>query len=196
MSKNAKIILGIVTVILILCGCVCVVGYIVLQTTGKVLEESVVMDNPQESRDLAQSMLDYALPSGYQEEGAFNMGIMKMVMISDSSANFGPLIIIAEMPSGLGIDEDQMRQQIELGMQRSIGNRNFNIELEDEQSRSIRGQDVTIYVYAGTDSNGTRIKQIVSEPFDGKNGSIMLMIMGEVSGWKQNEIDAFLDSIH
>jgi len=195
MSKNAKIVLGIVIVILILCSCVCIVGFIGLQTTGKVLEESVVMDNPQESRDLAQSMLDYVLPSGYQEEGAFNMGIMKMVMISDSSASFGPLIIIAEMPSGLGIDADQMRQQIELGMQRSIGNRNFDVELEDEQSRTIRGQDVTIYVYTGTDGNGTRIKQVVSELFDGKNGSVMLMIMGQESGWDQAEIDAFLDSI-
>jgi len=195
MSKNAKIAIGVVIAIVVLCGCVCVAGFIVLQTTGKVLEESVVMDNPQESRDLAQSMLDYDLPPGYQEQGAFNVGFMKMVMITDSSGIFSPFIMIAEMPSGLGVDEDLMRQQIEQSMQRSMGNRNFSVELVDEQDRTIRGQDVTMFVYAGTDSNGNQIKQVVSELFEGKNGSIMLMVVGEESGWNQTEIDAFLDSI-
>ena len=195
MSKNAKIALIIIAVVMLLCICACVAGYIILQTTGKVLEESFVMDNPAEAEQLAQSILDYDLPAGYQEEGAFNMGFMKMVMITDQSAGFGPLIMIAEMPAGMGIDEDVMRQQIEQSMQRSMGNRNFNVELVDEQVRTIRGEDVTFYVYAGTDSSGNQVKQLVSELFDGKNGTIMLMIVGNESGWDQTEIDTFLDSI-
>ncbi len=195
MSKNTKIAVGIILVIIILCGCICVIGFIFLQTTEKVLEESVIVDNPQESKDLAQSMLDYDLPPGYQEGGAFNVGFMKMVMLTDSSAMLSPFIMIAEMPSGLGVDEDVMRQQIEQSMQRSFGSQNFSVELVDVQTRTIRGQEVTLYHYAGTDSNGNQVKQVVSELFDGKNGTVMLMIIGNESGWNQATIDAFLDSI-
>jgi uncharacterized protein YneF (UPF0154 family) len=192
MSKNTKIVL-IVVVIVALCICVCAGGYIALQTTGKFLGESLV-DNPEEAQSLAQSMLDYDRPAGYQEEGAVDFGFMKMVMIVDSSGS-GPLIMMAEMPSGMGIDEDQMRQQIEQSMQRSMGNRNFSVELVDEQVRTIRGADVTFFIYTGTDSSGTQVKQVVSELFEGKNGLIMLMIMGNEIGWNQAEIDAFLDSV-
>jgi hypothetical protein len=195
MSKNTKIVLGIVVAVVILCFCVCVSGYIFLRTTGKVLEESFVMDDPQEAQDLAQSIVDYDLPPGYQEEGAFNMGIMKVVMIGDSSASDSPFIMIAEMPSGGGFDEEEMQRQLEQTMQQSMGNRNFNVQLVDEQTRTIRGDEVSLLFFEGTDNSGIQVKQIISELFQGKNGSVMFMIIGSESGWDQSEIDAFIDSI-
>jgi hypothetical protein len=196
MSKNSKIALIIIAIVIVLCICACVAGAIILRTTGKVMEENLVLDDPQKAQSVAQSILDYDLPAGYQEEGAMDMGFMKMVMIVDQSSSYGPLIMIAEMPSGMGIDETVMRQQIEQSMQRSMGYSNFNVKLVDEQVRTIRGGEVTFFEYAGTDGSGNQVKQLVSEFFEGENGTVMLMIVGDDSNWDQAEIDAFLDSIH
>ena len=196
MSKNSKIALIIIAIVIVLCICACVAGAIILRTTGKVMEENLVLDDPQKAQSVAQSILDYDLPAGYQEEGAMDMGFMKMVMIVDQSSSYGPLIMIAEMPSGMGIDETVMRQQIEQSMQRSMGYSNFNVKLVDEQVRTIRGDEVTFFEYAGTDGSGNQVKQLVSEFFEGENGIVMLMIVGDDSNWDQAEIDAFLDSIH
>jgi hypothetical protein len=196
MSKNSKIALIIIAIVIVLCICACVAGAIILRTTGKVMEENLVLDDPQKAQSVAQSILDYDLPAGYQEEGAMDMGFMKMVMIVDQSSSYGPLIMIAEMPSGMGIDETVMRQQIEQSMQRSMGYSNFNVKLVDEQVRTIRGDEVTFFEYAGTDGSGNQVKQLVSEFFEGENGTVMLMIVGDDSNWDQAEIDAFLDSIH
>jgi hypothetical protein len=196
MSKNSKIALIIIAIVIVLCICACVAGAIILRTTGKVMEENLVLDDPQKAQSVAQSILDYDLPAGYQEEGAMDMGFMKMVMIVDQSSSYGPLIMIAEMPSGMGIDETVMRQQIEQSMQRSMGYSNFNVKLVDEQVHTIRGDEVTFFEYAGTDGSGNQVKQLVSEFFGGENGTVMLMIIGDDSNWDQAEIDAFLDSIH
>ena len=196
MSKNSKIAMIIIAIVIVLCICACVAGAIILRTTGKVMEENLVLDDPQKAQSVAQSILDYDLPAGYQEEGAMDMGFMKMVMIVDQSSSYGPLIMIAEMPSGMGIDETVMRQQIEQSMQRSMGYSNFNVKLVDEQVRTIRGDEVTFFEYAGTDGSGNQVKQLVSEFFEGENGIVMLMIVGDDSNWDQAEIDAFLDSIH
>jgi len=195
MSKNSKIALIIIAVVIVLCICACVVGAIILRTTSKVMEDNLVLDDPQKAQSVAQSILDYDLPAGYQEEGAVDMGIMKMVMIVDQSSTYGPLIMIAEMPSGIGIDEAMMRQQIEQSMQRSMGYSNFNVKLVDEQVRTILGEEVTFFEYAGTDGSSNQVKQLVSEFFEGKNGTVMLMIVGNESNWDQAEIDTFLDSI-
>lgn len=195
MSRNAKIALVIVAAIVVLCLCVCIGGYIFFSTTGKVLEEALVMDDPQEAQELARSIVDYDLPPGFQEQGALNMGIMKIVMIGNSSTGFGSLILIAEMPTGGGFDEQEMQRQLELSMQRSMGDRNFDVQLVDEQTRTIRGQEVDLLIFEGTDSTGTQVRQIISELFEGKNGMVMLMVIGAESSWNQSEIDTFIDSI-
>jgi len=199
MSKNTKIVLGIIGGMIALCICICVGGWIALKISGKVLQETMVQDTPEEAAATAKEIIDYKLPLGYQEQMAMNMGFMQMITIADSQStdteNSRPIIMIASMSPNIEADEEEMRLQIQLSMQRSSNRQGYEMKLVEEKEVTIRGQQVSLMVYEGTDENGNPMKQIVSGLFDGKNSKVMLFIMGQESNWNQEEIDSFILSI-
>jgi hypothetical protein len=199
MSKNTKIVLGIVIGVVLLCICICIGAWVAFLITGKAIEESALIEDPVEAQTLAQDIIDYDLPPGYQELGAFNMGIMKMVVINDEGVSTysvgSPMIMIAEIPFSLVMDEEEMILQIQSNMERSMGNQKFDMIFVGEETATIRGQEVTLLTYEGTSDQGTAMRQVVSSFFEGKSGSVMLMIFGEEAGWDQARVDAFIGSI-
>jgi hypothetical protein len=199
MSKNTKVILGIIAGVIALCICICVSGWIVLKISGNVLQEAMIKDTPEEAAAIAKEIMDYELPTGYGEEGAMNMGFMQMVIVKDFQSidieNARPLIMIASMSPDIEVDEEEIRLQIQLSMQRSSNKQGYNMKLVEEQEITIRGQQVPLMIYEGTDENDVSMKQIVTGLFDGKNSKVMLFIAGKVSNWNQEEIDAFIESI-
>ena len=199
MSKNTKIVLGIVGGVTALCVCICVGGWIALKISGKVLQETMVQDTPEEAAATAKEIIDYKLPTGYQEQMAMNMGFIQMITIADTQStdteNARPLIMIASMSSDIEADEEELRLQIQLSMQRSSNRQGYEMKLVEEQEVTISEQQVNLMIYEGVDEKGNPIKQIVSGLFDGKNSKVMLFIMGQESNWNQEEIDTFIASI-
>ena len=199
MSKNTKIVIGIVIGIVVLCFCICIGIWGAFLITGKAISESTLVENSDEAQTLAHNIVDYDLPPGYRELGAFDIGIFKMVIINGEGTDTynvsSPVIIIAEIPISLVMGEEEMIRQIQSNMEKSMGNQRFEMVLVDEKPVTIRGQEVTLFTYEGTSDRGTAMKQVVTSIFDGKNGSVMLMIFGEEAGWDQAEVDAFINSI-
>jgi len=76
-----------------------------------------------------------------------------------------------------------------------MGNFDLDLELVDKQTATIRGQPVELFIYEGADREGTPVRQVVSQLFEGKSGLVMLLIMGPEAGWDQAEVEAFLQSI-
>ncbi len=58
----------------------------------------------------------------------------------------------------------------------------------------IRGEEVEVTIFEGTDANGYVMRQLVTS-FPGKNGTAMLMVMGSPSTWDDKLIDGFIESI-
>lgn len=199
MGKNTKIVLGIIAGVITLCVCICASGWIVLNISGKVLQETIFQDTSEEAAVAAKEIIDYKLPLGYQEQMAMNMGFMQMITIADFQSadmeNARPLIMIASISSDIEVDEEEMRLQIQLSIQRSSNRQGYDMKLVEEQEVTVREQQVNLMIYEGTDENGNPMKQIVSGLFDGKNSKVMLFIMGQESNWNQEEIDAFIASI-
>ena len=137
MSKNTKIIIGVIVGVLAVFLCICIGGWIFLQVSGKVLQETVLVDNPDEAAALARSMIDYDLPPGYKEEMAINIIMMKMVMITKGglAANDPSqvVIMIAEMPFGGELDEEEMRLQSQLQMKQSMQRQGWQVEYVGEK---------------------------------------------------------------
>ena len=52
-----------------------------------------------------------------------------------------------------------------------------------------------IKTFIGSDDNGTTMRQVITT-FPGKGGIAMLMIMGSAESWDEEEINAFIESIH
>lgn len=199
MSKNTKIILGIVGGVIVLCMCVCLGGWAALKIGGTSLAETMAIDDPAEAATLGHGMLDYTLPAGYQEKIAINFFVMKMVLISPGNTNIQDssqtIMMMAEFPSSFVSNEEDMRDQLRQQMNQTVGERNWKMEFVEEVPRVIRGQEVNLMIYEGVDENGTPMRQIISNTFKGKNGQMILWMAGSKAGWDQPAIDTFINSI-
>lgn len=200
MNKNTKLVARILAGLLVLCICTCSGGWGALKIAGRMIQNAVIIDAPEEAALATRNMIDYELPAGYKEEGVINMGFVKMAFINDTTSDSEeetarPVFMIAAMPSDMPIDEEEIRLQIQLSVKKSARNHDYDLKLVDEQQTTIRGQEVSLLIYEGTDSTGTPMRQVVSGVFKGKTDMIMLLIIGVQSNWDQNEIDTFIKSI-
>lgn len=196
MSKNTKVALGVVIGLVLLCCCTCVGGVLAFQLGGAALFEQILVEDPSQASSLAQEMVDYDLPPGYAESNALNMSIFKLVMITKASDGSRPILMLLEMPSSMAVDEEQMLLQLQQAMAASMGRQGFTMTLVDRGRTTIRGQEVDLLLYEGTDEDGAAMKQLVSGFFDGKQGQVMVVAIGPEDGWSQTEVDAFIRSIN
>lgn len=192
MSRNTKIVLGIIGGILGVCCLIAVVVALVLPRMFENFAEGI--DDPVEAAEVAGSIVDYDLPSGYDEQGAMNFLGFRMAFITGPSDQ--SMIMLAEFPATLAGDEEQMQQQMRDAFTNRTGTgQNVNLEFVSSQEVTINGAEATLGTYEGTDSQGNSIRQIVGV-FEAKSGSPgMLMIFGDQDNWDEGGISRFLDSL-
>ena len=178
--------------------CLCAIGVATLlfMRIGQQVAKGVKTD-PQEASKAAHAIADYDLPAGYQERMSMDFMVYSMVMIGpDSSASSTdrakPIIMLAQFQA-MG-NQQQMEQQIRQSFEQQSGRRGLKLKLVDVKKMTIRGEEVDVATYEGTDDNGFVMRQLIST-FPGKDGTAMLMIMGAAQTWDQEEIDTFIKSI-
>jgi hypothetical protein len=152
------------------------------------------IDDPAEAAEVAESIIDYDLPSGYTEQGAMNFLGFRMAFITGPSEE--SMIMLAEFPATLAGDEAQMQQQMRDAFANRTGSgQNVSLELVSSEDVTINGSEATLGTYEGTDGQGNNVRQIVGV-FEAKSGSPgMMMIFGDQDNWDQNGISRFLDSL-
>ncbi|WP_420642175.1 hypothetical protein [Candidatus Leptofilum sp.] len=191
MSRNTKIVVGIIAGILGVCCIIAIVAALFLPRVFENFAESV--DDPAAAAEVANDIVDYDLPAGYDEQGAMNFLGFRMAFITGPSEQ--SMIMLAEFPASLAGDEEQMQQQMRDAFANQTGNQNVNLEFVGSEEVTINGQEVTLGTYEGSDENGTSFRQILGV-FEAKSGSpAMLMIMGPASNWDEGGISRFIDSL-
>lgn len=191
MSRNTKIVVGIIAGILGVCCIIAIVAALVLPRMFETFAESV--DDPAAAADVAESIVDYDLPSGYEEQGAMNLFGFRMAFITGSDEN--SMIMLAEFPAGLAGDEEQMQQQMRDAFANQTGAQNVDLEYVGSEDVTINGAEATLGTYEGTDGQGNSVRQIIGV-FETKSGSPgMLMIFGNQDNWDEGGISRFLDSL-
>ena len=191
MSRNTKIVVGIIGGILAICCIIAIIAALVLPRMFATFAESV--DDPAAAADVAGSIVDYDLPSGYNEQGAMNLFGFRMAFITGPDEN--SMIMLAEFPASLAGDEEQMQQQMRDAFANQTGTQNAQLEYVGSEDVTINGADATLATYEGTDGQGNNVRQLLGV-FEAKSGSPgMLMIFGRQDGWDENGISRFLDSL-
>lgn len=179
--------------------CLCAIGVAVFlfARVGQQVAKGVKTD-PEEASKAAHAIVDYELPAGYQERMSMDFMVYSMVMIgpdsSDSSTDRAKPIIMLAQFQAMG-NQQQMEQQLRQSFEQQSGRRGLKLKLVDVKKMTIRGEEVDVATYEGTDDNGFVMRQIITT-FPGKDGTAMLMIMGAAQAWDQEEIDTFIKSIH
>lgn len=200
LDRNAKIGLGIIAGIIIGCLCIVIGGSVSTYFLLEAFADHSFMDDPEKASAAAQEILDYTLPDGYREQAVMDFWVVKMAILSEdikeSATYSSPVIMLMQIPVYAGLTEDEMREQMKQGMARNLQQQSMNLQLVDTRLVRLRDQDVSLFYYQGTDQQGNPIRQVVSSAFRGKNGMVMIMILGNEDGWRQENIDAFFTSIH
>ncbi|MBI9051073.1 MAG: hypothetical protein JEZ00_16750 [Anaerolineaceae bacterium] len=195
MSKNKKILLFILVGLILLCICGCIGTFVAVTYGGEYFMENAVVDDPQAAQALGDAMFDYTVPPGYKEDAAVDMGIMKMVMIMPGG-NTSQMIMLMELPAFLTANSDTYRDQMLQQMQNQLGTQG-SMELVDQETMTIRGQEVELLYMEGNNSEyGYTMRTMTSSFIKGNSGQVMVMIMGPSASWDQNMVDGFLQSIH
>lgn len=191
MSRNTKIVVGIIGGILGVCCLIAIVVALVLPRMFENFAEGI--DNPAEAAEVAKSIVDYELPSDYNEQGAMNFLGFRMAFITGPSEQ--TMIMLAEFPASLAGDEEQMQQQMQDAFTNRTGAQNVSLEFVGSEEVTINGAAATLGTYEGTDDQGNRVRQILGV-FEAKSGSPgMLMIFGDLDNWDEGGISRFLDSL-
>ncbi|VAW38728.1 hypothetical protein MNBD_CHLOROFLEXI01-3145 [hydrothermal vent metagenome] len=191
MSRNTKIVVGIIAGIVGVCCLIGIAAVLILPRMASNFAESI--DDPVAAAEVANSIVDYDLPSGYEEQGAVNLFGFRMAFIT--GRNEQSVIMLAEFPATLAGDEEQMQQQMQEAFANQSGGQNVNLEFVGNEQITINGADATLATYEGSDNEGNRLRQIIGV-FETKDGSPgMLMIVGGQDGWDEDGISRFIDSL-
>ena len=178
------------------CLCAVAVAVFVFYRVGKQVTDGINSD-PESAAKAAHEIVDsYVLPEGYQERMAMDILLYSFVMIGpDNDVYTGkPIIMLAQFESGSGVSQEQMEQQLRQSFEQQAGNRGTDLHLVEVKKMTIRGDETDVAVYEGTDQAGDVVRQLITS-FPGKNGTAMLMIMGNAQDWDQTVIDDFIQSI-
>lgn len=194
-NKNKWIWIGLGAALLFCC-CAVLAAYLVFRQAGQTLQDGMKTD-PESAAQAAHKIADYDLPPGYQEQMSMDILFYSFVVIApdtDTQPTTSPLIMLAQF-SQTGMDREQMEQQLRQAFEQQSGQRGADMQVVEVKNMVIRGEEVEVTIFEGTDTDGYVMRQLITS-FPGKDGTAMLMIMGSPSAWDDNMIDDFIESIH
>lgn len=194
MSRTTKIVIGIVGGLLLLCCLGIGLAALLLPRAVQNFAENSITDDPEQVAEVGQSILDYELPPGMQEEGAMGFAGIKMVFITAGSDN-DAMVMLMQFPAIMRANEEEMRRQLEDAMTQQSGQQQFNMEVVSEDEVVINDQNSVLTTLEGTDENGNSIRQITGV-FESKAGDpAMLMAISPITAWEEANIDEFIESL-
>lgn len=192
MSRNTKILLGVVAGILVLiCVCSCAGIFLFMQSAGRFLERSAVTD-PGQVAAVASNITGYELPPGYSEQFAMNLFGFSVVAFTDQTEQM--FIMLMQFPEFAGLDQAEMERQLREAVQGQAGTGDIQMETVEQTTVIIRDQEVPLTISEGTDADGRTVRQI-SGLFRGRGGPTLLMIFGPIQNWDQAAVESFLASL-
>ena len=179
--------------------CLCAVGVaaLVFMRIGQQFREGMKTD-PESASKAAHAIAEYELPEGYEEKFAMDFLVYSMVMMGPESAvtpssSARPMIMLAQFQ--VATNQQQMEEQMRRSFEQQSGRHGLKMEIVDVEKMTIRGKEVDVTTFEGTDDNGFVMRQVIAT-FPGKDGTAFLMIMGPAQTWDKEEIDQFIESIH
>ncbi len=195
MSRNSKIIVGLIVALVLLCCCVAGIGglaaYQLSSTFGSAMSTA---GNPEQSAQVAAKIADFDLPAGYTRMGFSIMGF-DMVMITPAD-NAQTAILLAQFPASAEVSPEMLQQQMAQVFQNQSRQGGQNMKVVGTEEITLRGQPVTLTVSEGESESGTGtvFRQKVGV-FQGKGGTAMIMILGPADAWDQAAVDTITGSM-
>jgi len=194
MSRNMKIVLGIIGGIVICCTFSVIAAVVLLPRLASTIAEESFIEDAEQAAEVGKGIVDYNLPNGYAEEGGMSILGIDMVFAASADANEG-VIMLMSFPESLAGNEAEMQSQMEQTFRRQSGRQNIHLIYKGEEEVTINGEAATLSVYEGTDERGVDVRQITGIFQTKSEAPGMLMILAPLDSWEDAGFDDFLASM-
>jgi len=191
MSKQTKIIIGVVAGILVLCIAVCLIGGLWVNTLGKNITGQAA-PNPEKAAQSASEIVDFTPMIGFQPVSSLSILGYNMVIYSGGDQS-PDVMILMQMPGNMEINDSTI-QQMQKSMEQQSGRQMNNIKTIESRDLTIREKPARMIIQEGENENGTTVRQMMLA-FQGKGGIAMLMYASDASAWDQAAVDQMVESV-
>jgi membrane-bound inhibitor of C-type lysozyme len=191
MTRNTKIILGILAGLVLICLCVGGVALYVLRQAGETLVEGI-QTAPADINRTGAGIADYDLPEGYSP--SFGTQMAGISMAAYQSEDGHSHIMLFQVPESMRMDPADLQRQMRQTRPADAGDQPAEMQMVETRMVTLRGQEVKLVMSEGTNSSGVAYRE-ASVVFDGKGGQALLSISGPVSTWDEAAVDEFLASM-
>jgi hypothetical protein len=186
---------GVLKWILIGCGSLLVLVLIIIGI-GAYFASRVFTLNPVKVETVAQEILSFDKPQGFQ--GAFSMSIagMRMVtLIGTEGTDLGSTIVLASLPPGS--TQASMEQNITNAMEQRGKGKMHIVETRPPEDFQAQGQTTPAVVNLVEQSgySGQRMLQYVMTLRGPSGNSVVLMMMGHETSTSHERVQQFLDTV-
>ena len=149
-------------------------------------------EDPQFTAQVAHSIIDYDLPPGYQEQRAIQVKTYYTLAIIVSNDRPSDLIAI-QLASNVLKDPEWGESSQERAAQ-EFADLHYQTHIVNVQEVFVRNESTKLLILEGQDDDGVAIRQALTV-FTGKNGNVLVIIVGDIETWDQVMVDQFLSSI-
>ncbi len=196
MSRNTKIVVGVVVGLLLLCACgVAAFLGIGMFTAGKAVSfvNNNISSEPEEVNANLGRIADVEPPQGFTPTAGVN--IMSMTLVGYNGPDERSQLMLIQFPAGANLNIEEMQKQ----MQRIAGsntpmNTNLEMKVIDETEVTVRGQTVPAYISEASDDGGRTFNQMTVK-FDGKVGPTLLVYGAPADAFDPAAIEDWLASM-
>lgn len=196
MNKTTKTVLIVIGSILVVCGCMASAVFATgLWSFGKFVSwaDESVRESPQVAVRLGSEIADFKVPEGFGTPYSIHFG--DMTLIGYKSLSERSHLVLAQFPQGTSLNVDEMLRIMREGSNnpKSIWH-NTEMELVEQKSINIRGEECMLNISEGTSSDGGEFRSATAK-FEGRGGPSLLMIAGPVDEWDTDMMEEFISSL-
>jgi hypothetical protein len=190
MNNTVKIILALLAGVILICLVIGSAGMILMQTVNRTVGNALQSD-PTQVTEIAWGIAEYDLPAGFEIGYAKQLAGFDLVTYTGLDEHSH--VIFFQLPEGVHVDLDELERQL----RQATGDpavHGGQAKVVDRMPVTIRGQQTTLLVSEGTNSEGQAFRQVMAM-FQGKQGQALVVFERPAVSWDQTEADTFIASI-
>lgn len=165
------------------------IAFILMATLFACAPNVTINSNPDDVLSAASEIADFELPAGYSSEFTARLLGYTVAAYNPGDGHSHLYLIQSEKES----DAEKLAQML-TELVPGSSDPKTRLTVIENRPTTIRGQEVTLVISDGTNSEGDSYRQVTAA-FQGKGGPALLVLSEPIERWDQSAVEAFIASM-
>jgi hypothetical protein len=192
-SLNKKRITLLILFLILLPVLLCVALSIFGPRLGRIIHQTLWKNDSTKAAEIAHTMVDYTLPTGYREKSYIQVLETNSVLIVPADGSSA--MTIQFMQESISMSDQETVTAMEDAWAKEVGDHTYQTKRVSTEMINLLGVDTTLSYRDGKDETGQAVRQLITV-FYGKTGWTVLVMVSPLENWDQNLVDEFIQSIN